>query len=155
MYPDSGTYTSAISQLSARFRIILNGNQTSNLLTVVDDFIYNGAASRHQIHTREDVTFLVLNGTLQVYLDGYQFCAPAGTTFYVPRNTEQSQHNFGSKPAHVQIIFTPSGMENFLYQMIPLFSQPTVNQTAATQIAQNYGITFFPEVTWENLHCVQ
>ncbi len=153
IYPDSLPFISAVQQFSASFKIVLNGNQTCGLMTLVEDLIYNSAQSRHQIHTREDETITVLNGTLQVYLGGYQFCAPTGTTFYIPRNTEQSQRTLGSKPVHVQIAFTPSGLENYLYQITPFLAQPTVNQTAATIIATNNGLIFLPEVTWQDLNC--
>ncbi|CAF4620246.1 unnamed protein product, partial [Rotaria magnacalcarata] len=39
---------------------------------------------------KEDETFYVINGTLQFYVAGDQFCAPAGTTVYIPRNVTQS-----------------------------------------------------------------
>ena len=153
VYPYSTDWISAVSQFSAKFKIILSGAQTSNLLTIVEDLIYNSPASRHQIHTREDETITVLNGSLQVYLNGYQFCAPAGTTFYIPRNTTQSQRTLSSKPIHVQISFTPSGLENYLYQITPYLLQPVMNQTAADIIAMNNGLVFLPEVTWQNLSC--
>lgn len=154
MYPDSGVYIDAVRQFNAKFKIILSGSQTSNLSTVVDDLIYSTSASRHQIHTREDETILVLNGTLQIYLNGEQFCARAGTTFYIPRNTSQSQRTIGSKPVHVQITFTPSGLENYLYQIMPLLNDPIINQTAATEIATNNGLIFKDEVEWKDIGCV-
>ena len=153
MYPDSGTYVSGVSQFSAKFRIVLTGNQTSNRSAVVDGFIYNSAASRHQIHTREDEIMLVLNGTLQIDLNGFQFCAPAGTTIYIPQGTPQSQRNLDSNPVHIQIKFSPSGYENYLIQLTPFLLQPTINQTAVTILNQNYGFISLPEVTWNDLKC--
>ncbi len=153
VYPTDVPYVSLASLFNAVFRIILNGNQTSGLLTIVEDLVFNGAGSRCQIHTREDQTMYVLNGTLQIYMNGYQFCAPAGTTVYIPRNVIQSQRNLGSKPVVMRLLFTPSGLEKYLYQVIALIAQQTINITEVAAIAGANGITFCPEVEWKDLNC--
>ncbi len=151
--PDDIPYFSAVSQFNAKFKVILRGNQTSNLLTIVDDLIYNSAASRNQIHIREDITFYVLNGSLQFDLNGYQLCAPTGTIVYVPRNVSQSQRTLGSKPVHVLILLTPSGLEHYHDQIETYLTEQPTNQTVADAIALANGVTVLPEVTWKDLGC--
>jgi uncharacterized RmlC-like cupin family protein len=70
VYPTDIPYIPAVSPFNAAIKVVLRGNQTSGLLTVVDDLIYNGAGSRFMMHTKEDTVMYVLNGTLQFYLDG-------------------------------------------------------------------------------------
>ncbi|CAM2723192.1 unnamed protein product [Rotaria socialis] len=142
VYPTDAPYVSLGTLFNAVFRIILNGNQTSGLLTMVEDLIYNGTGSRSQIHTKEDQTLHVLNGSLQIYMNGYQFCAPAGTTAYIPRNVTQSQRNLGSKPIDTQLLYSPSSMENYLYQVISLVAQQTINRTEVAELAATRGIFF-------------
>ena len=151
--PDNIPWVSAIAAFNAAFKIVLRGNQTNGLLTIVEDLIYNAAQSRCQIHTREDEVIQVLNGSLQFYLNGYQFCAPAGTSVYIPRNATQSQRTLGTKPIHVQILFVPSGLENYLDQILPVIAESTINQTQANIVAVANGLIFLPEVTWQNLNC--
>ncbi|CAF4531943.1 unnamed protein product, partial [Rotaria socialis] len=153
VYPNDQQYIWAVTQFDAAFKVVLRGNQPSNRLTIVEDLLYNGTASRCQIHTREDVTMLVLNGSLQFYLNGYQFCAPAGTTIHIPLNATQSQRNLGSKPVHIQILLTPSGLENYLDQIAVILAQQPLNETAANESALANGLLFFPEVEWQDLHC--
>lgn len=153
VYPDDAAYLSVESLFNVRFKIILEGNQTSNGLTMIDDLVYTGSGSRCQVHVNEDQTLLVLNGSLQIYMGGHQFCAPAGSTVYIPRNVTQSQRNVGSKPVHMLLIYTPSGVETYLHRIIPLITQPTVNKTQILGIAAESGVLLCPEIQWQDLGC--
>ncbi len=153
VYPNDIPYIPAVSPFNAAIKVVLRGNQTSGLLTIVDDLVYNGAGSRYMMHTKEDTVMYVLNGSLQFYLDGYQFCAPAGTTVHIPRNVTQSQRNLGSKPIHLLLLFSPSGMETFLDALAIIVTQQPVNTTQAFQAALGQGLLFFPEVEWKDLNC--
>lgn len=150
---EDGESVHAFSYLNAIYRIVLRGNQSADRLTIVEELVYSGDASRCHFHTKEDETIHVLNGTLQVYLNGYQFCAPAGTTFYIPRNIKQSHRNLGAKPVHVQLLFSPSGVENYLDRVSPVFAQKPVNITQAAELAQIYGVVHLPDVEWRDLGC--
>ncbi len=153
VYPTDIPYIQAVSVFNAAIKVILRGNQTSSLLTIVDDLVYNGAGSRYMMHTKEDTVMYVLNGTLQFYLDGYQFCAPAGTIVRIPRNVTQSQRNLGSKPIHLLLLFSPSGMETFLDAVSIIVTQQPINTTEIFQVAMGNGLLFFPEVEWQDLNC--
>ena len=111
--------------------------------------------ARNHYHMYEDETFYVVSGTLQFYVAGEQFCAPAGTTVYVPQNVTQSIRNIDSKPAHVQIFFTPSGIENYLREVTPFHDSKSINYTATNTVALKYGVIHLPEVDWQDLDCVQ
>ena len=153
VYPNDTSYLSVESLFNVRFKIVLEGSQTSHGLTIIDDLVYNRAGSRCQIHTNEDQTLLVLNGSLQIYMGGYQFCAPAGSTVYIPRNVTQSQRNLGTKPVHMLLLYTPSGVETYLHRIIPLISQQTVNKTQILEIAAASGVLLCPEIQWQDLGC--
>ncbi|CAF2577746.1 unnamed protein product [Rotaria sp. Silwood2] len=135
------------------YKIVLRGNQSSNLLTIIEELVYIGNASRCHYHTKEDETIRVLNGTLQVYLDGYQFCAPAGTSFYVPRNIIQSSRNLGSKPVHIELLFSPSNIENYLDQITPVFVKQPVNMTRVAELSRTFGVVNLPDIPWKDLNC--
>ena len=143
----------AFSYLNAIYRIVLRGNQSSNHLTIVEELVYAGDASRCHYHTKEDETIRVLNGTLQVYINGHQFCASAGTTIYIPRNIKQSHRNLGAKPVHVQLLFTPSSIENYLDQVSPVFAQKPVNTTLTAELARIHGVVHLPDIEWRDLGC--
>ena len=143
-----------MSLYNVEFRIILTGNQTSNLTTITEDLLYRGEGSRCQIHRREDMVYRVLNGTLQFYVGGHQFCASAGTVVYIPRNVTQSQRNLGTQAVLTELILTPSGIEGYLYELILLIrQQQPLNRTQIAGIAEKYGTTLCEEIDWEDLGC--
>ncbi|CAF1414679.1 unnamed protein product [Rotaria sordida] len=152
-YPNVGQWVPAFSFLNAMYKIVLRGTQSSGLLTIVEELIYIGNASRCHYHTKEDETIRVLNGTLQVYQNGYQFCAPAGTSIYIPRNIIQSSRNLGSKPIHVELLFSPSNIENYLDQITPVFAEQPVNMTRIGELARTFGVVHLPDIPWQDLNC--
>ena len=54
---------------------------------------------------------------------------------------------------HVQLLFSPSGVENYLDRIGPVFAQQPVNTTRATELAQIYGVIHLPDVKWRDLGC--
>jgi hypothetical protein len=151
--PNDGQYVEAFAILNAIYKIVLRGNQTSDLLTIFEEFVYTGDASRCYYHTKQDETIHVLNGTLQFYVGGKQFCAPTGTSVYIPRNVTQSHRNLGSKSVHIQLLFSPLGIENYLDKLSPIYAQQPVNLTEATKLAREYGVVHLPDIEWKDLNC--
>ncbi len=138
---------------NAIYKIIVRGNQTVNQFTIVEGIVYINEGAGNHYHMREDETFFIINGTLQFYVDGDQFCARAGTTVYIPRNATQSVRNLNSKPVHIQILFAPSGIENYLEAVTPVFDTHPINYTQAYEIAESYGVVNLPSVEWQDLNC--
>ncbi len=110
--PNGGQPVHVLPYPNAIYRIIVRGNQTANQFTILEGIVYINEGAGNHYHMREDETFFIINGTLQFYVNGDQFCARAGTTVYIPRNASQSVRNLDSKPVHIQILFAPSGVEN-------------------------------------------
>lgn len=111
--------------------------------------------ARLHYHMNEDETFVVLNGSLQFYVDGKQFCAEAGTTVYIPRNVTQSVRNINSEPVHVQILFAPSGREKYLEEVSIINDNPPINFTQANELALKYGqVNINQTVQWDDQLCV-
>jgi mannose-6-phosphate isomerase-like protein (cupin superfamily) len=151
--PNGGQRVHALPYPNGIYRIIVRGNQTANIFTLIEGLVYINEGARTHYHMKEDETFYVVNGTLQFYVAGNQFCAPAGTTVYIPRNVTQSVRNINSKPAHVQILFAPAGRENYLERVSPIFDTQPINYTGATELALEYGVVNLPDVDWEDLNC--
>jgi hypothetical protein len=102
----------------------------------------------------EDETLFVINGTLQFYVNGKQFCAEADTTVYIPRNVSQSFRNINSQPVHVQILFAPSGRENYLEAISNINNNPPINITQANATAFQYGqVNINQTVQWNDQLC--
>lgn len=152
--PDGGQRTHVLPYPRGIYRINLRGNQTGGLFTMTEGLVWANEDIRTHFHINEEETVYVINGTLQVYLDGDQFCAPAGTTVHLPRNVTKSMRNIDSKPAKVQLIFSPSNREFFLEQITAVYDQTPINYTRANELAVQYGQIFLPAVQWKDLNCV-
>ena len=152
--PNEGTRVHILPYPNAIYRIIVRGNQTNDKFTIIEGLVYAGEGAGNHIHANEDETFFIVNGTMQFYVNGDQFCASAGTTVYIPRNATQSVRNVNSKPVHIQITFAPSSIEKYLEEITPIYDTQPVNTTEATQIALKYGITNLDPVNWTDLGCV-
>jgi mannose-6-phosphate isomerase-like protein (cupin superfamily) len=152
--PNEGQPVHVLPYPNAIYRIVVRGNQTADQFTIIEGIVYINEEAGNHYHMREDETFFIINGTLQFYVDGDQFCARAGTTVYIPRNATQSVRNLNSKPVHIQILFAPSGIENYLEKITPVFDTQPINYTTANEIAALYGIVNLPAVEWKDLSCV-
>lgn len=152
--PNGGQPVHALPYPNGIYRIIVRGSQTAGLFTLIEGLIYVNEGARTHYHMKEDETFYVINGTLQFYVDGDQFCAPAGTTVYIPRNVTQSVRNVNTKPVHVQISFLPPGREYYLEEITPVYDTLPINFTKANQLAEKYGVVNLPEVDWKDLNCI-
>ncbi|CAF1915428.1 unnamed protein product [Rotaria magnacalcarata] len=152
--PNGGQPVHALPYPNGIYRIIVRGSQTANIFTLIEGLIYINEGARTHYHMKEDETFYVINGTLQFYVAGDQFCAPAGTTVYIPRNVTQSVRNINSKPVYVQIAFAPPGREYYLEKITPIHDTQPINYTRANELAAEYGVVNLPEVDWEDLHCL-
>ncbi len=151
--PNEGQPVHVLPYPNAIYRIIVRGNQTANQFTILEGIVYINEGAGNHYHMREDETFFIINGTLQFYVNGDQFCARAGTTVYIPRNASQSVRNLDSKPVHIQILFAPSGVENYLEKVTPVYDTQPINYTRATEIAASYGVMSLPVVEWKDLGC--
>jgi mannose-6-phosphate isomerase-like protein (cupin superfamily) len=152
--PNGGQRVHVLPYPNAIYRIIIGGNRTSNKFTIVEGLVYMNEGSGNHSHVNEDETLFVINGTLQFYVDGDQFCAHAGTTVYIPRNATQSLRNLNSKPVHIQILFAPSGIEKYLEEVTPIYDTKPINYSKANEPALLHGIWNLPSVKWENLNCL-
>jgi mannose-6-phosphate isomerase-like protein (cupin superfamily) len=152
--PNGGQPVHALPYPNGIYRIIVRGNQTANIYTIIEGLIYINEGARTHYHMKEDEMFYVVNGTLQFSVAGDQFCAPAGTTVYIPRNVTQSVRNINSKPAYVQILFTPPGRENYLDSVSPIYDTQPINYTRANELALEYGVVNLPAIDWKELNCV-
>ena len=133
---------------------MLDGSKTSGLFTTTEGLIYFGEGARTHIHLYEDETVYIVNGTVQFYVDGEQFCAPAGTTISIPRNINRSVRNLDPKPALVRYLFTPAGRENYLRKITLVYDQEPINYTRAQELALQYGQINLNEAPWQDLNCI-
>jgi oxalate decarboxylase/phosphoglucose isomerase-like protein (cupin superfamily) len=108
------------------------------------------------MHTREDESYYVLSGELEVLVAGKVFVLKAGDSLMAPRDIPHQIRNSGGGENHYLLVFSPSGLDEFLLaSAIPApdnAAAPTEQQLQAGdpsiaiqnvhKLATEYGIVF-------------
>jgi len=102
------------------------------------------------MHTREDESYFVLRGALEVIVGDETFVLNAGDTLLAPRGISRQLRNPGNVENHYLLVFSPSGFEGFLMATaIPAPANapaPTLPPAVAIrnvhELATEYGIEF-------------
>ena len=69
------------------------------------------------IHHREDETFYVLEGEVELFVNGRVIEAATGTFVNIPRGTLHTFRNTGTDPARLLVSVVPGGFEKFFYEI--------------------------------------
>jgi mannose-6-phosphate isomerase-like protein (cupin superfamily) len=113
-----------------------SGESTAGSLTLIELTI-DGGPPRH-IHTREDESFYVQSGTLEVECGGDRFEAGPGSFVFLPRNLPHVFRTVGG-PATALLIITPGGLDTYFDELTAALA---ANEGTARirAIHQSYGI---------------
>jgi quercetin dioxygenase-like cupin family protein len=65
-------------------------------------------------HTREDESYYVTAGELEVIVGDQKFVLNEGDVLMAPRNIPHELRNSGSTTNHYLLLFSPSGFEDFV-----------------------------------------
>lgn len=88
-------------------------NDGAGSITFLEATVPPGGGPPSHIHTREDETFYVVDGRLEIHADGQVYDATAGDFVLIPRGTVHRFRNTGVHSTKLLIIFTPGGQEEF------------------------------------------
>jgi hypothetical protein len=65
-------------------------------------------------HNRTDEAFYVIEGSLNVFVNGQVHRLKAGDYVFIPRGTPDAQGNPDSTPNHILLTITPAGFDQLL-----------------------------------------
>ncbi|NCI47595.1 cupin domain-containing protein [Sediminibacterium soli] len=131
--------------------LLLTSKQTGGSYALLRATERRGLEPPPHTHTKEDETFLILNGEVTYTVGNNSFHAGPGDTMFLPKNI---QHSFKIKTEKLEtlMLLTPGGFENYFIEMSepaarielpPLPSAPPdISKLVAT--AAKYGIQFPP-----------
>lgn len=131
--------------------VLLSEADTNGLFSLLKMTEVKGLEPPPHTHTKEDETFLLLDGEIEFSVRNETYHAVAGDSMFLPRNI---QHSFKvlTPRSEVLILLTPGGFEQYFIEMsepapemkqAPLPSgPPDIARLIAT--AAKYGI-IFPE----------
>jgi quercetin dioxygenase-like cupin family protein len=135
----------AVWFLGVLTKIRIDGAATGGALSVLEHREERGHATPLHRHDIADETFLMIDGTLRVEVDGEIYSAGSGAMAFLPRNRS---HRFivTSPTAHFLTLHTPAGFDDFAVTAgkpaVPGENPPTAgpNPAELAKLAATYGI---------------
>ena len=94
--------------------VCLSGEDTRGAYCLLEVSLAPGIGVPRHTHTREDETYYVTSGELEVTVGDEVFVLKAGDTLIAPRNIPHELRNSGATTNHYVLVFSPSGFENFV-----------------------------------------
>jgi mannose-6-phosphate isomerase-like protein (cupin superfamily) len=113
-----------------------SGRSTGGSLTLIELAIDDGPP-RHT-HTREDESFYVLTGTLEVECGNDRFQAGPGSFVFLPRNLPHVFRSMGG-PATALLIVSPGGLDEYFAELSAALAA-NADAAQVRSIQQAYGI---------------
>ncbi|MDP3557194.1 MAG: cupin domain-containing protein [Bacteroidota bacterium] len=89
-------------------KVLLSASETGGLQAVFEDIVEPGVGPGRHIHHKQDETFLFIEGTFDVEIDGQLYKMSAGDTAFVPKGTVHAWKNVGDGIGRLRYIFSPA-----------------------------------------------
>lgn len=89
-------------------KILLSGSHTDGGIAVFEDIVQPGIGPGRHIHHGQDETFIFLEGSFDVEVDGKMYHMSAGDVAFVPRETVHAFKNVGQTIGRIRYMFTPA-----------------------------------------------
>ena len=134
------------------YSLLITGKESNNVFFQFEAFVPEGGGPPPHIHSREDETFYVVSGNLEMFLGDKTYQAKAGDFVYIPRGTVHRFKNVGKGMAVQLVTFAPAGIEKFFQEVFPEVKDrkaapPPVTEELIRKLneaAPKYGLKFIP-----------
>jgi len=132
------------------YNFLATGEETNNSFFQFEAIVPTGGGPPPHIHSREDESFYVVSGSLEIVLGDSTYQAKAGDFVFIPRGTVHRFRNLGAGTAIQLVTFVPAGMEKYFREVFP----PVVDRKALpppitdaliqklNEVAPKYGLQF-------------
>ena len=134
------------------YSLLVTGEESNNALFQFEAVVPKGGGPPPHVHTREDETFYVVSGSLEILMGDKTYQAKKGDFVYIPRGTVHRFKNVGDDSAVQLVTFVPSGVEKFFREVFPEVKDrnaapPPITEELIrrmTEAAPKYGMKFLP-----------
>ena len=130
---------------------LITGAESNGAMFVAETLVPPGGGPPPHIHSREDESFYLLEGTLTLTSGEQTMQASAGDFVFLPRGIMHTFKNIGDTHARMLIIVTPAGIEKFFeetFEPAEKGAEPgAMSQEMLMRFlsaAPRYGITLLP-----------
>jgi quercetin dioxygenase-like cupin family protein len=134
----------SIGSIGVGFR--LNGEQTGGQVAIVEHPFPVGALVPPHVHTREDEFSIVTAGAIGFRSGSDEVVLEAGGYISKPRGELHTMWNAGAEEARMIEVITPSGLEQFFFELAEIVASGPPDPQALETLAASYGL--FIDPTW-------
>ena len=132
------------------YSFLVTGKESNNALFQFEAVVPPNGGPPPHVHTREDETFYIVSGRLDITLGDSTYHAKAGDFVYIPRGTVHRFVNVGNETAVQLVTFAPAGVEKFFEEVFPPAKDRNVTPPPVTEelirkmneAAPKYGLKF-------------
>jgi quercetin dioxygenase-like cupin family protein len=100
------------------YRFLVTGAETGGAYFAMEALVAPGGGPPPHIHTREDETFYILDGSIEFRLGDETVTAGPGDYVSVPRGVVHNFRNPSNQVSRLILTFTPAGMEHFFLETL-------------------------------------
>ncbi|RYG13933.1 MAG: cupin domain-containing protein [Burkholderiales bacterium] len=101
-------------------RVIASSENTGGTFAVLELHEAGGYLTPPHVHPGMDESFYVLEGTLQLHMQGRTQTLGAGSYVFIPRGTPHAQGSADKNPVRLLATFTPGGFDGFFLDRVQL-----------------------------------
>jgi mannose-6-phosphate isomerase-like protein (cupin superfamily) len=138
----------SINMIGQDVRVLLAAADTGGTHSLFYQIVPPGDGPPRHMHTREDETFIVLDGVLE-FLVGtppQTLRAGPGSCVYGPRGVPHTFRNPGPGNARILVLFNPGGFERFGRELEKLFPPGApLDIPALTRLMEAHGMRVLTE----------
>jgi len=128
--------------LGAPYRFLATSAETAGAFALIEGIAPPQSGVPLHLHTREDETFFILEGSLEVRCGDSAVTLNKSSMAFLPRNVAHAYRNTSNMSAKYLVFMTPGGFEKCLeeFARLPAGAPPTPETIVA--IGQKYGVQF-------------
>jgi quercetin dioxygenase-like cupin family protein len=136
----------------SRMTFLITGKETAGAFFLAEMSVPPGGGPPPHIHSREDESFRILDGTLTIQVGGDTITSSPGDLAFLPRGIVHSFKNTGDVTAKALVLITPAGLENYFAEVFdPALDRSSVPPPPskamlerAMSAAPRYGLQLLP-----------
>jgi quercetin dioxygenase-like cupin family protein len=128
-------------------RVLVDGDETGGRSALTEVIGAPGDMPPLHVHHRDDETFIVLEGTVRVWIGDREAVAGPGETVFAPRGVPHAYRVEPAAPARIYVASVPAGFERFVLEASVPAAAPglppadiEVDPAQLAEIAGRYGI---------------
>ena len=133
-----------------RYDLLATGEETNNAFFQFEAIVPTGGGPPPHVHSREDESFYVVSGDLEILVGDSTYRAKAGDFVFVPRGTVHGFKNLGNGTAVQLVTFVPAGMDGYFREVFTPVTDPNAAPPPITdelirkmhEAAPKYGVVF-------------